>query len=214
MTVADLERELLDRIPLPTDDQRRLASVLTALLVNGRPVEIEQLAQELAWPDARVASVLTGMRSVLRDQEGRVFSCFGLTLKDTRHRLYVGERMLHTWCAWDALLLAGVLARPVRAESSCPASSEPISVEVAPDGLRTTHPTSTVVSFILPDLSPGANPFESFCKLVNFFASRQLAETWTAQHEYLSVLSLKEAYRLAQSVTRRCLPSPTPVDIT
>lgn len=63
-------------------------------------------------------------------------------------------------------------------------------------------PRETVVSFLLPDAplfeKPAAETITSFCHFIFFLASPEVGAEWVAQHDGTFLLSLDDAFRLAQ----------------
>ncbi|MEN8665131.1 hypothetical protein CDN99_08185 [Roseateles aquatilis] len=45
----------------------------------------------------------------------------------------------------------------------------------------------------------------TFCRHVHFFASASTAEVWTGTHKHVTIVSVEEAFRLGQELSRRSL---------
>lgn len=121
---------------------------------------------------SRVIEDVIALGRVQLDEEGRLLGIAGLSIAPTRHRLEIGGVTKWTWCALDAVGILGVLEADGVVYSTDPASDEDILVrfvEGAPDG--DAH------IFILGGGLAG-NVRESWCPMVNFFASRRAAEAW------------------------------------
>jgi alkylmercury lyase len=90
---------------------RRRATGPRALreLAGGEPVAEPALTPAAErWPNVEL------------DDHGRIVALAGLSLTPTAHRFTVGGRQLYTWCAWDTLVLPGLLDQPAHVESTCP----------------------------------------------------------------------------------------------
>ena len=204
----DMRESLRRTVPALDITQQRVAVALAALLTEGEPVREERVADALGLSRGAVRDAVGGLRTVVRDERGNVTGCCGLTLSATPHRLAVertaGAR-LHTWCAWDALLLCGILGRPIRSTSRCAVTGEPIEVDARPDGTYAARPPATVMSFVMPDLA-ARSIFETFCRFVRFFSSAAACREWLPQDYDVLVLSLGEACDLARTVNGACFP--------
>jgi alkylmercury lyase len=123
---------------------------------------------------------------------------FGLTLRPTPHRFIVDGRMLHTWCATDTLYFPAILRRSAIVESSCPATSRAIRLEVAPDRLVSVHPPTTVVSQVHP--AEAVDDIRGVvCRHGYFFSSAEAASDWAAEHPEGEVVSVSDAFERARA---------------
>ena len=115
---------------------------------------------------------------------------------------HVEGRVLSAWCTWDTLFLPELLAETVRVTSRCPATGQPISLMVGPDGLRDLHPAEAVVSFLVPESGFDTGVIQSFCHFVHFFASAEAGRPWTTEHEGTFLLSVDDAFELGRLTNR------------
>jgi alkylmercury lyase len=118
---------------------------------------------------------------------------FGLSLRPTEHRYTVAGRTLYTWCATDTLLFTVILGQPALAESICPATGQPIRLELRPDTVVSVEPPEAVVTQrhrgeLVGDLRTDV------CDHGHFFASPAAAATWSAEHPEGQVLGVPEAF--------------------
>jgi alkylmercury lyase len=208
--LGEIERLLLESVPTLDLEQQHVALTLTRLLAAGEPVALERVYEVVGLTPERGEAALAELRSVVRDERGRAVTCCGLSVRETAHLLMVDERRLYTWCAWDVLFLPELLGRTVRATSRCPVSGEQISVELGPGRTPTVCPASAVLSFVLPDPSPTADPYQSFCHFVNFFNSPEAGLEFASDNERVFLLSVEEGYRLGQVVNRACFAAVLP----
>jgi alkylmercury lyase len=106
---------------------------------------------------------------------------------------------LYAWCALDTLFLPAYLGKPARVTSTCPATNTLISLTVTPDGVETCDPPQTVLSVITTQhCTSGLEG--TFCGQVYFFASDEAARHWIGERSNFAILTLAEAYQLAQKV--------------
>lgn len=200
-----LEAVLALHAPLSGSEQR-LSLALYRLLATGEPVRMEALAHAAQLELGRIDSVLSEWPGVYRDGQGRVIGYWGLTIAETPHRMLVGRKWLHTWCAWDTLFLPELLGSAARVESSCPVSGARIALVVAPEGVVCEGPRP-LVSFVEPDLRKAAQDLvHSFCHYIHFFGTEQAAQDWAAAHPGTFLATLDEAWELGRRRNARCYP--------
>lgn len=206
MELHVLERQVLASVTTLSLMAQQVLVTIVRLLAEGESVALPRVATSLDLPVGQVEAVVGRLRTASRDAEGRVTACFGLTVEETPHRVVIDDRELHTWCAWDALLLPALLADRVRCSSPCPVTGETLEVEVEPTGEIAARPPSTVMTFALFEGPPGERLRESFCELVRFVSDSDAAERWTSALDNTIVLRLEEAARLARAVDEACCP--------
>src|SRR6266545_1652704 len=189
-------------------EQQRIAIGLYRRLAEGSPAPTSDVASRVSVAPERVEELLRAWPSVYRDEDGGVIGFWGLTSRRLAptHRLEVEGLELFAWCAWDTLFLPGILGATARVHSTCPTTSETISLVVSPDGVvETSHPEA-VVSFLLPERDFDADVIQSFCHFVHFFASPEAGEAWTAEHPGTFLLSLEDAFELGRLVNALNFP--------
>ena len=112
---------------------------LLRLIARGRPVDLAELAAESAQPAPDLERILRAQPGTEWDDEGRLVG-FGLSLRPTAHRYLVGGHTLYTWCATDTLFFTVILGTDAVAESTCPATGQPIRLEITPDAVTSVSP--------------------------------------------------------------------------
>ena len=174
-----------------TRGRGRLLAAPVVELAAGEPVDPERIAARAGVP---VAEALDFLRSSPAewDDRGRLVG-FGLSLRETRHRFITAGRTLYTWCGPDALAFPVLLGALARIESPCFATGEPITIDVAPDGVRAVAPAGAVVSIFmravqLDDLR------ERLCNEQHFFVSADAAAAWSKQRPGVTVVPVAEAF--------------------
>jgi alkylmercury lyase len=187
-------------VPQRSPEEQHLARHLYRLLAEGHPVCRERLTSQLALPVPATEAVWQRFGSRVRYNEaGQIVAFGGLSLQPTAHRFLVNGKTLYTWCAWDTLFLPAILKQSAQVASTCPATGTPIRLRVAPEGVTYCAPTSTVVSFVLPEARAyNEDVVANFCCYVSFFRSAEVGAAWVAQHAGAFLLSLDEAYALGQ----------------
>jgi alkylmercury lyase len=187
------------------EGQQIVALGLYRELAKGTPVRREQLASALDISAREVNEVLdSDALSCLtfHDEQKAIVGFGGLAVVEMAHEFIVSGRTLYTWCAWDSLFIPELLNTTAQVESTCPETKLPVRLRVAPDCVEVVEPLRTVVSFLLPDAlrieETAAETMKSFCHMVYFLASPEAGHTWTERHSGTFVLSLRDAFALAQ----------------
>lgn len=139
------------------------------------------------------------------DSQGNLVGCV-LSLNPTPHRFQVDGQKLYAWCALDTLFLPALLQKPAQVESTCPTTDANIRLTIAPEGVKAVETASTVVSVVVPGITPDcdqcahAGPRSPTCSQMHFFSSREAASTWLVTHPEVAILSIDEAWQLANAV--------------
>ncbi len=201
--IRDLADKIVGAIPRFDSVSRQVAMRLYRLLAEGKPVPIERLANTLDLSSETVSGVLSRYPAFYDDQ-GAVIGFGGLTVVEMPpHFFRVEGQTLYTWCAWDSLFIPGILGKTAEVTSRDPITHTPISLTVAPDGVKHVRPESTVVSFLTPDRTFDRDVIENFCHFVHFFGSQEAGRAWTAQHAGTFLLSVDEAFALGRLTNAR-----------
>lgn len=196
---ADLDafaRSLIDAFPAREDASLSLA--LIRLLRAGYPVSPAALAQIADRPEREVTERLDDWPNVERDQQRRVVGFSGLTLRTTAHSFRVGDRQLHTWCAWDTLFLPALLDETARVRSRCALTGADVELVVSPLGVERARAGELYVTFPPLAGTDTKNITSSFCCHVVFLADAQAARTWEATHADGIALDVDAAYELGR----------------
>lgn len=184
--------------PTLYEREQRLALDLYRALMAGHPVSPDDLAARAGVVVAEVESALARWPGVFRDRRGRIVGFWGLAVRGMPHRLTSAAGSLTTWCALDPLLIAPLVADEAQVESVDPVSGASIALTVTPRGVRDVEPATTVVSMLSPAGPFGHDVVESFCHYVHFFASPESGRAWVAEHPGTFLLSLDDAFEVAQ----------------
>lgn len=181
-----------------TGQEASLWLPLLNLLAQGDPVEFSALAAATGRTEADVREALAAVPDI-EYEYGRIIGQ-GLTLRPTPHRFEVNGEQLYTWCALDTLIFPTLLGASARVESVSPASGDPISVTVGPDGVRSVSPETAVVSLVNPDDMTSLR--SAFCNQVHYFTSTEEAQAWIEAHPEGEVLPVADAFALGQGMAR------------
>jgi alkylmercury lyase len=149
-----------------------------------------------------VQQALSRQGDLETDEHGRVVG-HRLTLRPTPHDFEVEGTPLSTWCAVDTLMFPALLGRPARVVSSCHATGAQVRLTVTPTGVTELDPPDAVVSLVTPDAP--ASVRSAFCHQVHFFATRDAAAPWLAEHPEAVVVGVQEGFQLAQPLVQALL---------
>ena len=203
-TPAPRELAVVQGSFLPLDDATLAVHLVRALAV-GHPVSSGALADVAGREADAVATTLETWPNVERDRTGRVVGFCGLTLNPTPHRFTVGDRQLHTWCAWDTLFLPALLERPASVRSYCPVTDTEVELEVAPEGVKRAQPAQLFVSLPEMETADLKNITGSFCCHVHFLAGAKAGERWKQAHTGTRVVDVNTAYELGRQAVEPLL---------
>jgi hypothetical protein len=126
--------------------------------------------------EAAVAS-LTRKGQAVVDPAGRVVGSAGLSLAPARHRLRLGDRELHTWCAIDAVGIPAALGAHAVAATACPTCGRAIQVELRGGRAR---PDQALRAW-LPRRDRCASVIDELCPDMNLFCTEEHLQEWRHQ---------------------------------
>lgn len=210
IAAAHNERTALDRDALvrlfveafPTLDAsgERAALALYRMLASAQSVSPADLANTLDRPVEDIKRLLDRWPGIFYD-DGRIVGFWGLTIKETPHRLAMNGNTVYAWCAWDTLWLPALLDATVNVASRCAQTGEPVRLRVSPARIESVEPASAVVSFLEPNVGElRSRATTSFCHFVHFFRDREAGKRWTAAHPETFLLSRDAALDIGRRV--------------
>lgn len=200
--IERLSKAVSDRMVELGFEDARIVLCLYRLLARGEPVLPTTVAEALSSDLALVEKRLAEWPGVFT-QDGAIIGFWGLALPKMSHRFEVEGKILHTWCAYDALFLPELIGKKASVRSKDPVTGEPITLTVHPDRVKDVSPETTVMSFLDPATARfDENVILNFCNYVHFFTSLESAEKWTSEHPGTFPLSLNDAFQLARRANR------------
>jgi alkylmercury lyase len=208
-TLDVLVDALVDAFATMTPEEQRLVVTGYRMLGAGAPVALAELAAAADWSIADVEARLKGWPGgVYLDDEGRLEGFWGLAVQDVMPHwaTLAGGAKVWFWCALDPLFILPALGSSAELHSVCPTTHEAIHVRVTPEEVTALEPTSTVVSFLMPEKEFTDEVRASFCHFVSFFASPEAADEWVAKHPRTFWVPLAEAGEVGRRLTARAFP--------
>lgn len=194
---AEDARHLADLIRLQFK-LHELLPQLYRMLSAGQPVTVDQVAAAGGWTPDQVRAKLNRHPGVDLDDNGRIMR-LGLTLRRTPHAFTFAQQTVYAFCASDALLFPVILQQAGVIESACPASGQPIRVELTATAVTHVEPATAVVSRIRPDYAVD-DVRAQVCALGNFFASPDAAADWlTANKPHGTVVPIAQDFDITRT---------------
>jgi alkylmercury lyase len=174
-----------------------------ALLADGKPATAEALAIATGMTAGEVTAYIATARSRGVEVENGAIVGAALTLHPTGHRFRVRGNDLYTWCGFDALFLPIMLGERAEVASTCPVTGAAITLTVQADGtVSSSAPTGAVVGIVGQNITsccPTSGPQSAVCTQMPFFASRDAARRWLADHPGVAILDLDDASEIARA---------------
>lgn len=184
--------------PLPAD-HARIAVATFEHLLTGEPAPVADIARAADVSDEAAEQFLSSSRGVYRDEAGDVIGFWGVSVVEMPpHRLVTDGPPVWFWCAWDPVIVAPIVGRPLTLETRDPVTGDPVRFTATPDGVRDVSPDNATLSFLRPEGEWDADVITSFCHYVHGFESEDTARSWTAEHDGTFVLSLEDSVELAR----------------
>lgn len=153
-------------------------------LAEGRPAPADELAAATGRSTEEIVEHIERTTEIEADRDYRVLG-LGVTLIPTRHRIQLPGRdhLLYAWCVPDTLAAARVLGEPLRVTSVCPATGQPVVLELEEDRIRAADPGTAVMSWVTwfdpNDVRATA------CGHMNLFVSAQAAAEFQAGYPHV-----------------------------
>lgn len=201
--LAHLLAETLPDLSRDTD----LSLALLRLLAQGQPVPLASLAANLHRTEESVSQGIQRLTNVERDEQGRIVAAVGISLHPTPHQFTVADHTLYTWCALDTLMYPALLGEPARISSPCPVTGASIHLLVTSEGVQQLDPPGAAISLVVPEAEAASCDIRgTFCNIVHFFVSREVAEAWVSQQpmgQALHILSIPAAFAVGAHITHQ-----------
>ena len=188
-------------------EEARLIQAIYPALAEGQLLSAERVSASSGIP---LRSVKTAFRTMRRagadfDEDGSLIGNV-LTRRPTPHRFVVDGQELYAWCAVDTLFLPGLVGKTAEVESNCLATGEPIRLTISSSGIEVVEPAETVVTVTIPGVSAACEPGQgkggesASCQSMNFYVSRQAAESHLGPDADVAILEVETAWKLAHRV--------------
>lgn len=191
---------LVQAFPEINREQQQLSLHIYRSLALGKPVSVTQLQKLTGLTAGFISQNLQSWPGVFFDDHKNVVGFWGLTTRETSHRLNVDGQTSYTWCAWDSLFIPTLLAKTVQVSSLCPDTKRKIELEISPDQLKIIGDKPLYVSFlVLDEAEMKEDIIAKFCHFVYFFDSKSVAEQWLSEHPGTFLLSLVDAFSIGKN---------------
>ena len=188
-------------------EEARLIQAIYPALAEGQLLSPERVSTSSGIP---LRSVKTAFRAIRRsgadfDDDGNLIGN-ALTRRPTAHKFFVDGQQLYAWCALDTLFLPGLVDNTANVESTCPATGETVRLTISPSGIEAVEPAEAVVTVTIPGVSAACEPGQgkggesASCQSMNYYVSRDAAESHLGPDADVAILEVETAWRLAHRV--------------
>lgn len=166
---------------------------VSAILAEGRPAPPDELAAATGRSTEDIVELIERTPELEIDRDNRVLG-LGLTLLPTPHRIQLPGRrhLLYAWCVPDTLGAARILSESLLVTSPCPATGQPVAVEVEADRIAAADPPTAVMSWVTrfdPD-----DVRATACGHQNLFVSAQAAADYQAGYPHVVNVPVGEVF--------------------
>ncbi|GAA1679901.1 hypothetical protein GCM10009745_24790 [Kribbella yunnanensis] len=175
-------------LPLDPTEKALHQTILRTFASTGHPPESTAGKAMQALHDAD---------AIRLDADGQIALAYPFSATPTRYRVRIGQAVdVFAMCAIDALGIAPMLGADTHIDSTDATTGEAVTV-ITTDGVTRWDPEGTVV-FVGADAGGGPS-VDCCCDYLNFFATQQAADEWTAAHPHIpgTVLDQADAEALA-----------------
>lgn len=162
-------------------------------IIKGKPLTISEMADRLQVSTEKVQEIIDVFHNIERDEDEKIVGLAGFTLRPTRHRCTLDDRVFYVWCAGDSLGFPLMLNQPVEVASACYATNYPITLTVTPNSVENLSPADAVVSVVIPDEVP-QDIRGFYCDRVNYFKSKSVADEWLSRNDDGVIMPVEEAF--------------------
>ena len=198
-SLASFVEELVSSIengtagPMFSRDIVTLEPAILRSLAEGKPASIHELAAAVGRSPEAIVKLIERTPEIDVDRDNRVLGT-GVTLLPTPHRIQLPGRnhLLYGYCVPDTLFAARILGEPLRVTSSCPATGEPVVLEVEPNRIRAADPPTAVMSLVTwfdPDDLRATG-----CGHMNLFVSADAAADFQAGYPHVVNVPVPEVF--------------------
>jgi alkylmercury lyase len=143
-------------------------------LLTGNPMTMDQFVEIMQVPLSE-ARELISLHGEL-DEKNMIVGFIGISLLETKHKMFVNGINIYTWCAADTILFPGYLGFSAIVESIDPISNEIVKLSVSEYSLDWTEPIPLFISLV--DKANSCDIRNSFCNNSFFFSSKENADKW------------------------------------
>jgi alkylmercury lyase len=118
-----------------TPDELSVRKAAFHAILGGEVLDRAGLTKATGFTPEKVDTLLAELNGrgliVFERDSDRVVGSWGLSSVPTDHDLHIRGRVLHTWCAVDAVGIPAALEEDARIASRCALCAEPVTVEMA-----------------------------------------------------------------------------------
>ena len=155
-----------------SDDEKAIRILTFSHILNGSQPTITELASESGLDELKVQrciAILCQHGTMTLDSNNNISGCHGLSLTTTRHRLNINGQQLFTWCAADAVGIAGVLKMDATIISKCAFCEMDLEIRLENGNVQQVSENNIRVWVVEADLCKSI--VACACPQMNFYCS-------------------------------------------
>jgi hypothetical protein len=182
-------------LPLDPVEKAVHQAVLRAFAATGRPPTVSALDAVTAGSGRATTDVLAALHerdAVRLGPDGGIAVAYPFSAIPTRHRVRIGDCVVHAMCAIDALGMSAMLGEDIRIDSVDVTTGHPVTVSTT-GGVTRWDPAEAVV-FVGADAAGGPSA-DCCCAYLDVFTDAATAQAWSAAHPHVrgQILTQPEA---------------------
>lgn len=183
---------------LPADLREVYQSILRHFAGTGAAPSLAELAVLVGTDPADILARLAATDLIAID-DGRLVAAYPFSPTPTEHVVRLGSVSVHAMCAIDALGMSAMLGRDTVITSVDPHTGQPVTVLMT--GAEADFTPADAVVVYAASGAPGRS-VDTCCTTINFFASRDSAQSWIAAHPHLAatILNQRSAAALGRDI--------------
>lgn len=180
------------------------------LLARGKPLTVDELAQQLGHHPATVTQTIERFEQVgriRRNPEGRIVASVGISVIPADYEIVVGSLQCWAWCAKTGLGVLGALAAGGKLSTRCPVSGNRLIVSFIRDQPAPSHYGVLWPSAEFQNSCTSAA--NQLCATFSLFASAEAANEWARAADLdAEVITVQEAAYRSSGRYRHSLGLP------
>ena len=202
--ITELKNLFVLAFPALNKTGQQQALQLYQLLAKGEPVTLESFSEAVKLNKTEARRLLDNWTGVNFDAEQSISAFWGVSTSETMHCFQLGDQTLYTWCAWDLLFVPVIYKKTITAETQCPITHQTIKLTISENGIEQLTPSTSMITFIKPDLQQlKDNVTSSFCQYIFFVESKETGHKWLQKNPDGFLLELDQGFELGHGIIQQ-----------
>ncbi|MFY0654383.1 MAG: organomercurial lyase [Cyclobacteriaceae bacterium] len=166
-------------------------------LLRGKTLTPESLSRAISRSLEETREIVSTYGEI--DQQGQIAGFLGISLFETKHKMFVNGKVIYTWCAADTLLFPKFLDFSAKVTSEDPISGELVELSVNGDYLEWTNPVPLYISWM--EKADSCDIRNSFCYHSYFFSSQDTANKWLKENPSGKISKAEDFFSFSAGVS-------------